>query len=251
MTWLPLEDSTPGHRKLGRVALQLRGLPQSEHAQALGHTVALWLWSISNCDRETGAFPASDGCLMEQACFWKGEEGTLIEILCRVGFLEQDGDLLRIHAWQEHQWKVLESLRIAAEKQREKRDRKKAPGGVPSGVPGGVPRYVPRYVPSKTDRQTDERDLLQETETAVSGSSSDQETRGEAIEEAAQILERFPQWNLTVMGTRVLVADVATAQPEADLPREARAWCEQVLDKGAPRDCAAAFRGWMKKARAV
>jgi hypothetical protein len=241
--WLPIEETTAQHRKIQRAGKELVGSPQSEEAQALGHCTALWLWSLSNCD-EDGAFPACDGWLMERACFWKGEEGALVEILCRVDLLERTGETLRLHAWGEHQGKVREGLRRAAEKQRRRREGKK--------TGGSVPRDVPRDVPSKTDRQTDkkeDKEKTDETDPSVSLSVSNEEACGSPIDEAVCLLERMPEWPAGPIQTRQLVAELAIECPRVDLAHEVNAWRAHIQENRPPRDYVAAFRGWVGNAR--
>ena len=132
MTYLQVEQALIGHRKVHQLARLLK----RSVASTIGYLVAMWLWSFDNCDA-TGALSTGDGWLLESAALWQGRRGVLVAALVEAGFLERDGDLLRIHGWAEHEGKVLAEREAAREKKRVQRARGREGSRLSSRCPWG------------------------------------------------------------------------------------------------------------------
>jgi hypothetical protein len=255
MTYLPVEQSLLTHRKVQHLTRLLK----RPRAAVVGHLVAMWLWALDNCDR-SGALRTCDSWLLEQAALWHGTEGGFVAAACEAGFIEgevalnSDGvALLRIHAWDEHQGRVLSAREAAAEKKRKQRARATDPEFVPVDVPGDEAGDVPGESRDKGQGQGQGQvglDRKDKDRTAASVPSAfNLEGNASAIDEPARLLMRMPEWPQSEIQTRLLVGELVEMYPGADLAREVSAWGSHIQDNGAPQSYPGALRGWMKNAR--
>lgn len=242
MSWLPVDQTLPAHRKVRRFSRLLKDAPQSIDAQALGHLVAGWLWSIDSCDAEEGSIPAEDGWLLEEAALWQGEEGKLIEALCKAGFLRQQHNRLYITSWNEHQKKILderEYWRLKKQKQRDADRMKQSRGDSP--------------VDSRSDAEQDKtrQEEKRGEETRQEGPGGHGHAPGgesdEVVETAVATLLQSEVWTETITQTRLLLGELSFKYPEADLVYEVEQWIDYARENGLPDNGPAALRGWIRK----
>ena len=115
--WLPIHTELPRHIKIKRFSKQLR----INKAQAIGHLVMLWLWTLENAaDGSLEGFSYDEIC---QGADWHGrDKGNFIFALMEAGFLDMDN---RIHDWDDYAGNLLsrrekDRLRKRAERRRAK-----------------------------------------------------------------------------------------------------------------------------------
>lgn len=243
MSWLPVEQSLPTHRKLRRFARYLKDAPQSIDAQALGHLLPVWLWSIDNCD-EDGGLPAEDGWLLEEAALWQGKEGKLVDALCKAGFLRRQEDRLLIAGWDEHQRKILderEYWRVKKQKQRDAERAKESRGDSPGDSQGDAEQ-------DKTDQTDNPYKINKPDQTEGSASLAFQGEGQAAIEAAASILAQVSFWTESDLQTRLLLNQLSFDCPNIDVAHEVDSWVNYAYDNGIPDNGPAALKGWIKNA---
>ena len=118
MAWIELHQSLPTNRKL----LRFKALLNLKTPQAVGHLCILWLWALDNApDGELGNLPARE---LAQVCQWNERRaGELLDALITSGFLDRDGDSLRIHDWESYGGKYQEKREKAKQRMRQYRER--------------------------------------------------------------------------------------------------------------------------------
>jgi hypothetical protein len=127
VAYAPLEDSFWSHRKgrrAGRLLAEkspaVAGLPRGlRKLLADGAVAGLWSWALTN---------APDGVIieddqeLEEALGWDGEPGVLISVLVEAGWLDREGETVRIHGWEERSGSLKRAAKMrerrALEKQR-------------------------------------------------------------------------------------------------------------------------------------
>jgi hypothetical protein len=245
VSWLQVDQTFPGHRKTRQLGRRL-----GDEARAAGCLVNMWLWSIDSCGAD-GTLPAEDGWILEEAAKWTGAEGELVAALCEVGFLHHEEDRLRIHAWEEHEGRILEQRRQCLERQR----RRRAKVGTRVTRDSRVSHVV-------EDRQTDRHDQEEKTEKtdthAVGSVSSSIDLSGlSGLEPPADEAERAMLQELAAVGFPVTTPQHMLLELRAlgkgfcyiHLEEEIHKWCEYVSANGAPRKPWAALEGWLKTAQ--
>ena len=97
--WLPIHTELPRHIKVKRFARQLK----INQAQAIGHLVMLWLWTLENAsDGNLEPFTYDEIC---DGAGWKRiDKGSFISALIEAGFLDPDN---RIHDWDDYAGNLL------------------------------------------------------------------------------------------------------------------------------------------------
>lgn len=115
--WLPIHTELPRHIKVKRFAKQLN----INQAQAIGHLVMLWLWTLENAaDGNLGTFTYDEIC---QGALWRGrDKGCFISALIEAGFLDLDN---RIHDWDDYAGNLLSRRERDRLRKREERRRAK------------------------------------------------------------------------------------------------------------------------------
>lgn len=120
MAWIELHQSLASSRKLLRLKEEL-GVRK---AQAAGHVCFLWLWALDNCpDGDLSGLPPK--LLAEAADFSPRKAEDFVEALVCAGFLDREGERLRIHHWEEYTGRLNEIRERNAERKRRSRERKR------------------------------------------------------------------------------------------------------------------------------
>lgn len=94
MIWLPVHTDLPRNIKLKRFS-QLLNIKQ---AQAVGHLVMLWLWTLEVAPKGS-LQDFTDAEIAEGAGWTKRDKGVFVAALIEAGFLEYD---YRIHDWEDY-----------------------------------------------------------------------------------------------------------------------------------------------------
>ena len=94
MIWLPVHTDVPRNIKLKRFS-QLLNIKQ---AQAVGHLVMLWLWTLEVAPKGS-LQDFTDAEIAEGAGWTKRDKGVFVAALIEAGFLEYD---YRIHDWEDY-----------------------------------------------------------------------------------------------------------------------------------------------------
>ena len=98
MAWIEFHDGLRNHPKLIELCSELK----IERAQALGHLGALWTWALVYA--EDGDLGKWSIAVIEEACYWKGEDGKLY-----TAFLDKFIDTdKKIHDWLDYADRYLE-----------------------------------------------------------------------------------------------------------------------------------------------
>jgi hypothetical protein len=115
--WLPIHTELPRHIKVKRFARQLK----INQAQAIGHLVMLWLWTLENAsDGNLEPFTYDEIC---DGAGWKRiDKGSFISALIEAGFLDPDN---RIHDWDDYAGNLLARREKDRLRKREERRRAK------------------------------------------------------------------------------------------------------------------------------
>ena len=127
MAWIESHDTLGEHPKLKKLALLL-GIPRS---QAVGHLHYLWWWGLKYAayDGGLGKYDETD---IAVAANWEGDPLKFVQALLdcgkpkRKGFLEKNaaGELL-IHDWDDYEGRLMDQRKLAAERARKSRERRK------------------------------------------------------------------------------------------------------------------------------
>lgn len=112
---------------------------------AYEYIVNLWCWAAENApDGDLSSFTVEE---IEIEARWAGERGKALAAFVESGFIDRDGESLKLHNWMDRTGQGVEQLVKYREKkkikQREKREREEQerlagiiPGDVPESVPG-------------------------------------------------------------------------------------------------------------------
>lgn len=102
MAWIELHQSVWTHRKTLMLGHAL-GLPP---AYAAAHMMQLWCWALDNAqDGDLSGLPAP---VIAAGAGWTGDPDQFVEAAVSVGFLDRDGETLRIHDWEDYAGKLIE-----------------------------------------------------------------------------------------------------------------------------------------------
>mgnify|MGYP000346426111 CR=1 FL=1 len=116
MTWIESHSSLRGHWKLA-ILCQRLGLSRPA---AIGHLHLLWWWTITYS--ESGDLTRFPAAVIAHAAEWEGDADEFVEALVAAGFLDRDGDRLRIHDWEDYCGRLVSER----ERRRRWRDRRRA-----------------------------------------------------------------------------------------------------------------------------
>ena len=96
MAWIESHQTLRDHPKTHRLAQELE---VSVHA-AIGLLHCLWWWSVDYAqDGDLGRYPKGE---LARGCLWEGGPEVLIEGLVAAGFVDQEGEHIRIHHWEQY-----------------------------------------------------------------------------------------------------------------------------------------------------
>ncbi len=123
MEWLQIETTLPDHRKVARLASELK----TSRMEAVGIVVTFWLWAIHN--REDGILESFDMDTIARVVDYKGKAVRLISALRKCGFLDDTPDGYAIHDWDERVGMLIDKREKLREQSRNRvrnyRERKK------------------------------------------------------------------------------------------------------------------------------
>ena len=128
IAWLKVHDTVRDHPKTRRLA---RGLGVSRH-EAIGVLVCLWLWGQSNADRDgfilnATAEDIADG-VMYRGTSSGASGGQLLDSLIVSGWIDVEGDALRLHdwdTWQSEWYRGIDAKKADAARKRAERAAKR------------------------------------------------------------------------------------------------------------------------------
>lgn len=112
MAWIQVNDTLREHRKTYALANALN----IEDYAAVGLTVCLWTWALTNA--ETGNLSVFPPRAVARACGWQGDASALLDALVASGFLDAD---YRIHDWDEYAGRLIEKRESSRERMRTQR----------------------------------------------------------------------------------------------------------------------------------
>jgi len=118
MSWIELHEEVRDHPKIKRLAKDM-GVSKAE---ARGWVIGLWLWAATYA--ECGVLTGMDAEEVADACDYEGDEQSkLLGALIDRQLIDRNGDELKIHDWEKHGLRLLESNRERQKKFRERVDR--------------------------------------------------------------------------------------------------------------------------------
>jgi len=113
MAWIELHQTLPRHPKLIRLAARL----QIHTAQAAGHVVFLWLWTLDYCPN--GGLSDFGAAEIAAASSFTGDADLFLEALVACGWIDEDR---AIHNWHEYAGRLVEERARDKERKRAARE---------------------------------------------------------------------------------------------------------------------------------
>ena len=190
MAWIELHQELVQHKKMDRL-LRQTGLSRDT---ALGRLCILWLWALSN--RPDGDLGELDGRRLGQILeLTPRKAGAFLEALEQSGFLDRQGERLRIHDWEDYAGRLLELKRRDRERKRLARERQREAEDCPPDSPGTsapVPGLPNPTQPDPTQPNLTQTEPKGKTISAVADASSCgcAGARGDEERTADYLLER-------------------------------------------------------------
>lgn len=136
MAWIKVHEEIATHYKTERLADQLNLPP----AQAAGHLLFLWLFTVRNAWRDGDLSKWGDNAI-ERGAGWQGGKGVLVDALRSSGWL--DGS--EVHDWQD-----VAGVFIKQKQSNEKQYLKnKSTVATPNESPVATPNDLPGYSPGE------------------------------------------------------------------------------------------------------
>lgn len=100
--WIQIYSNLPEHPKIYQLADTL----ETGNCEAVGVVVSLWLWAAKNApDGDLSRFPVR---ALGDAVGWRGDTKRLYQSLVACGFLDEDGENIRLHDWEEYAVRLME-----------------------------------------------------------------------------------------------------------------------------------------------
>lgn len=119
MAWIELHQELVEHKKMDCLVRETR----LRRDTALGRLCILWLWTLGN--RPDGRLDGLDDRRLGQILSLETRRAREFrEALERVGFLDREGDGLRVHDWEDYAGRLMEIRRKNAERSRRARARR-------------------------------------------------------------------------------------------------------------------------------
>ena len=152
MAWIEVHQALRGHRKT--LALR-RQLGMENDAQAIGHLVCLWLWTLDNAP-DGDLSEMDDATIAYGADFPEERAKEFVKALQKARFLDDK----RIHNWEEYAGRLMAIRESNRERARKARERKRAKGGQKAepkepeeeDAPEGVREACGATKPNRTQR---------------------------------------------------------------------------------------------------
>ena len=114
--WIELHQSLVQHKKMDRLVRET-GLGRDT---ALGRLCMLWLWALA--DRPDGELSDLTPARAGEILFLRAKQAwSFLEALERCGFLDREGESLRVHDWKDYAGRLMEAR--ARDRERKRRDR--------------------------------------------------------------------------------------------------------------------------------
>ncbi len=115
MAWIELHQAVWTHRKTLALAAEL----DLDETYAAAHVIRLWTWALDNAPE--GDCSSLKDRVIAFGAGWKGDAGEFVHGLIASGWLDQDGDGLRLHDWEEYAGRLIQKRAANAERMREAR----------------------------------------------------------------------------------------------------------------------------------
>lgn len=114
LPWISVKTNLPTHRKSFELGVRL------QDTRAWCYLVQLWCWAAEN--EPTGKLSGDRrASVAEHFAGWTGEPGKFVAEAIAVGFMDDDGDTLELHDWDEHQGAHIAKAERDADRIRKKR----------------------------------------------------------------------------------------------------------------------------------
>lgn len=117
--YIELHDQLLNHPKKIRLATILKIKPP----HALGLIASLYLFTARYAE-EDGNLTKFTAEEIAEGIFWHADAKTLIDAFVTAGFIEREGDNMRVHDWLKHGIRTLRQSRERTRKYREKNEAK-------------------------------------------------------------------------------------------------------------------------------
>ena len=143
MAWIEVHQGLREHRKTYACAEMLK----INCVVMVGTLVSLWLWALDNA--QDGSLDGISNRTIARVCDWPEKKASdLISALVECGWLDKDGEILRIHDWTDYAGRLME--RREKDKVRKKKTREKQwkSVGSPQEVHGKSSATVPIPYPT-------------------------------------------------------------------------------------------------------
>jgi len=128
MAWIQLHQELFNHRKT-RKAAKLLGIPK---VYVVGHITALWCWCLDNAP--DGDLSHIDQDIIADISEYPGDALLYCNTLQDAGFIDNEGDCLFIHDWDEYAGRLIERRKSDTERKRKDRDIRRTSAGHPQDM---------------------------------------------------------------------------------------------------------------------
>lgn len=228
MSWIESHQSLLNHRKTNRAVILLK----CNRYEFIGHMQALWWWALDNA-------PTGDlGDLLPEevaeAGGWPTKKGELVvEVLCKVGFLDSNERGLQLHDWQQYAGRYLRLTEQRAE----------------AGRKGGLARAENASKQKDDLLQANASDRVAPTLPPSSPSNHTIPTDLPSARVASATGPKLPV-RLVLALTDLEVAKVRSLFPRANINArflEWVSWIEEEESRRMPDKKLEAFIGWLNK----
>lgn len=117
MAWIESHQELGRHPKT-RALARILGVSR---VTAVGHLQFLWWWALDYAqDGDLSRYSAED---IADGCDWEGNAAELIDGLEQAGFIDRDGDGMRLHDWNDYAGRLIEKREANAQRTRQWRER--------------------------------------------------------------------------------------------------------------------------------
>lgn len=143
MAWIEVHQGLREHRKTYACAEKLK----ISRVVMVGTLVSLWLWALDNAP--DGSMDGISNRTIAHVCDWPEKKAeTLINSLVECGWLDKDGDILRIHDWTDYAGRLMERRENDKARKKKSREKQRMSEGCPQDVHGKSCATVPIPYPT-------------------------------------------------------------------------------------------------------
>src|SRR3990167_2909240 len=115
MAWIESHQELAPHPKVRRLARTLRvSIPA-----AIGHLPLFWWWALDYA--RDGPITGIEATDIAEAAMWEDGPDLFMQALIGAGFVDRDGESLRIHDWEDYAGRMMERRARNAERMRRER----------------------------------------------------------------------------------------------------------------------------------